>query len=349
VGEAVFSSTGFRIRAAKPTATIAPVGCWAEHVAASLFFTLFPADCRICNAPLLQISRVPVCADCLNSVRPLSGSLCTRCGEALPYSISSDGDSSLVSARQAADSQVSGYRKPEHQIMGYHIDDRCRRCQLAQLPFARAVAYGSYDGALRDLIHLLKFDQVRPAAKVLGPLLAASIAALEPSLPAGAIAVVPVPLHAHKQSQRGFNQAELIARAALKELSRSPQGSRFELFPRALMRVRDTGSQIGLTRHQRRENLRGAFRVDNPTQVRDRNILLVDDVYTTGATASECTRALLRAGAAQVWVATVGRTIKVYSWPGTQQALPGDLDEGTRGQEESGEQYQSRLSIAKQG
>jgi len=185
-------------------------------------------------------------------------------------------------------------------------------------PFGRAVAYGSYDGPLRDLIHLLKFEQVRSAAPVLGRLLADAIAALELSLPAGTIAVVPVPLHVHKKSQRGFNQAELIVREALKRLSRL---DRFELCTSTLIRIRDTGSQIGLTRHQRRQNLRGAFAVKEGTAISGRDVLLVDDVYTTGATASECARILRRAGAARVWVATVGRTLKAFELLSAPQEL----------------------------
>jgi predicted amidophosphoribosyltransferase len=77
-----------------------------------------------------------------------------------------------------------------------------------------------------------------------------------------------------------------------------------------LERSRDTQSQIGLTRHQRRENLRGAFRVRDREKVSAREILLVDDVFTTGTTASECARVLRRAGAVRVWVATVARTLK---------------------------------------
>jgi phosphoribosylpyrophosphate synthetase len=77
------------------------------------------------------------------------------------------------------------------------------------------------------------------------------------------------------------------------------------------LRRRETGSQIGLTCHQRRENLRGAFAVTDPTRILNRDILLIDDVYTTGTTASECARVLLRAGAARVWVATVARTLKI--------------------------------------
>jgi ComF family protein len=185
---------------------------------------------------------------------------------------------------------------------------RCGLCQRLHPPFERAVAYGSYDGGLRDLIHLLKYRQVRPVAGVLGRMAAETIAGLETALPAGEIAVIAVPLHRRKLAQRGFNQSELIARAALKLLAR-PQ--RFQISTGALVRCRETGSQIGLTRHQRRENLRGAFAVADPDQVSKRHILLVDDVLTTGTTASECARVLRRAGAGQVWVATVARTLKV--------------------------------------
>jgi ComF family protein len=283
VREAVFSSTGFRIRAAQPTAATAPVASLAERIAASLFFTFFPADCRICSAPLIQISRLPVCEDCVQEPRPLHGIFCGVCGEACDFPAGLD-----------------------------QADARCRLCRKSHPPFDRAVAYGSYDGALRDLIHLLKFDQVRPIAPVLGRMLAETISALEPSLPLGTIAIVPVPLYSKKKAQRGFNQADVIARAALKQLARREQSERqFELIAGVLVRSRDTGSQIGLSRHQRRENLRGAFHVSDAAQILKRNILLIDDVYTTGAMASECARVLRRAGAARVWVATVARTLKI--------------------------------------
>jgi ComF family protein len=255
---------------------------WAERAAVTLFFTFFPADCRICGFPLIRVSRLPVCETCLLALRRLQGSYCAVCGEALHFPA-------------YIDRQDGG-------------EVRCLVCQRVDPPFERAVAYGSYEAGLRDLIHLLKFQQVRPAAAVLGRMLAETIGDLEQAMPIGAIAVVPVPLHSRKQAQRGFNQAEMIARYALKQLSRP---KRFELSTGVLVRSRETGSQIGLTRHQRRENLRGAFAVNDPTRILNRDILLVDDVYTTGTTASECARVLLRAGAARVWVATVARTLKI--------------------------------------
>ena len=215
---------------------------------------------------------------------------------------------------------------------------RCLLCQRVDPPFERAVAYGSYEGGLRDLVHLLKFQQVRPAGAVLGRVLAETITKLEKAMPVGRIAVVPVPLHSSKQAQRGFNQAEMIARGALKKLSRP---KRFELCAGVLLRRRNTESQIGLTSRRRRENLRGAFAVSDPTRILDRDILLIDDVYTTGTTASECARVLLREGAARVWVATAARTLKISDVISLAGSLPEDTPVDTS---EEGDEYRERVA-----
>jgi ComF family protein len=124
------------------------------------------------------------------------------------------------------------------------------------------------------------------------------------------VLVIPVPLFKGRRRQRGFNQAELIARAALKTRT---AGERLLLATDMLLRTRATQSQIGLTSHQRRENMRGAFTIARAAEVTGREIVLVDDVYTTGTTATECARMLRKAGAAKVWVATVARTLKLAS------------------------------------
>ncbi len=229
--------------------------------------------------PLLNISRLPVCRECLEQIHPVEGQVCSICGER------------VLSAY--AENDADGLR-------------RCPLCRRIDRPFSRAVAYGSYDGGLRELIHLLKYNGVRPAANVLGRMLAETIAALEPAFGQPKVAAIPVPLFKTRRRQRGFNQAELITRGALKLLP----VERFELAADVLARTRDTRSQIGLTSHQRRENMRGAFAVARAEDVIGREVLLVDDVYTTGTTLSECARVVRRAGASQVWVATVARTLK---------------------------------------
>ena len=230
-----------------------------------------------------------MCFDCLESIHSIRGKVCSICGER------------VLSSYAEVDSD--GLR-------------RCPVCRRVDRPFSRAVAYGSYDGGLRELIHLLKYNGVRPAANVLGRMLAEAITELETSFgPAGLfdesrIVVIPVPLYKSKRRQRTFNQAEMMTRAALKFY---PGRERLQLLTDVLLRTRDTHSQIGLTSHQRRENLRGAFAVARAAEITGRDVLLVDDVYTTGTTSTECARVLRRAGASQVWVATVARTLKLAS------------------------------------
>lgn len=126
---------------------------------------------------------------------------------------------------------------------------------------------------------------------------------LAPRFEDGEPLVVPVPLHSAKLHQRGFNQSELIARAALKIV---PLG---HLNAEIMRRSRATETQTGLTRDQRQRNIRGAFRVQHRNLISGRDILLVDDVFTTGTTVSECARVLRRAGARRVFVATVARVL----------------------------------------
>lgn len=279
LGRIVFSSSEDLTRSARAKVVGVETAfvSWVSTAAESLFATLFPSDCRLCGAPLIRISRLPVCEECLSHIRPLEGSVCSICGE-----------------------RLGNYRllNDDHQPC-------CPACYQDEPGFAKAAAYGSYDGGLRDLIHLFKYDHVRPAANVLGRMLAEVLDALAGSFGDRAPVVVPVPLHSSKLRQRGFNQSELIARVALKLKS-----GQLILHSNVLERSRPTASQIGLTREQRQRNMRGAFVVATPDDIRGRDVLLVDDVLTTGTTVSECARVLRRAGAKRVLVATVARTLK---------------------------------------
>jgi ComF family protein len=161
---------------------------------------------------------------------------------------------------------------------------------------------------MRKLLHLLKYEGLEPIARRLGALIAARVAAIS-ELPQRML-VVPVPLFKGRQSERGFNQAELLAEGIMRAMRRLRSEWEGEFAPGVLARQRATESQAGLSPHERRRNLRGAFFIVQPERVRERDVLLVDDIYTTGATARACSQALKRTGAATVWVATAARAQK---------------------------------------
>lgn len=219
-----------------------------------------------------------MCETCLDKIKAIEGAVCAACGERVPALRPSERDERVL----------------------------CLECMQSEPVFTRAAAYGSYDEGMRELIHLLKYEHVRPAANLLGRMLSEVIVELSVGF-SGDPVVIPVPLHKTKYRERGFNQSEEIARAALKlhpaSLCVKPNVS-------ALVRQKNTASQTGLTPAQRRENMRGAFAVTRPADIRGRDVLLVDDVMTTGTTASECARTLRRAGAEKVFVATAARVLK---------------------------------------
>ena len=194
----------------------------------------------------------------------------------------------------------------------------CDNCRDASPEFDRALSFGEYEAGLRILIHLLKYEHATPVAAPLGKMLARASGELVDA--SATPVVIPVPLHRRRRRSRGFNQSELIARAAVKHLPR-----KLEVLTGALIRQRDTVSQVGLSREERIENVRDAFCVAQPSPIQGRDILLVDDVMTTGTTLSECARVLKQAGAKRVWAVTVARAFDGASLetadPGEEEAI----------------------------
>ena len=167
-----------------------------------------------------------------------------------------------------------------------HGEGRCGLCRRGLTAFDWGRAYGVYEGPLRRVIQLLKYDRMRPLARELAVRMADLVGE------AGRVDLLaPVPLHRSRRRERGFNQAELLA-SELARISGIPVDSAL------LRRERATETQTGLAHNQRRLNVRGAFAVRRA--VAGRHIALVDDVITTGATVSECARVLKQAGAARV-------------------------------------------------
>jgi ComF family protein len=182
-------------------------------------------------------------------------------------------------------------------------DHLCGRC-LSQRPhFAHARACTTYDRLAQQeapvtrLLHRFKYTPDVTLAPTLGSLLASCS-----FLPGPHNVVIPVPLHPQRLRWRGFNQALLLARSLGQHRS-------VRVEPFALKRTRSTPPQVGLNVRERHRNIAGAFAVRDPDAVRGLSVLLVDDVYTTGATVNECARVLRRAGARRVEVIVLARAV----------------------------------------
>ncbi len=236
---------------------------------------IYPARCAACDVVLDHPDDV-FCGGCALTLLPID-SACPRCARPLPLAV-----------------------------------DRAAPCLgcLERTPRFQAAAAGfEFGGALAEAIRRLKWHHMPELAPRLGSLLFAALRRAPADFTAVDL-IAPVPLHRRRLRAREFNQAAELA-AAMREAARArdvPLG-RVALDARALERTRDTPPQTGLDALQRRRNVLDAFRVRDPVRVRDKRVLVVDDVMTTGATADACAAALERAGAAAVLVLTLGRAV----------------------------------------
>ncbi len=262
-----------------------------ERISAALRNLLFPAKCRACGI----LFRPPetgmpgtgdgvnfedamgpfLCPECREGFLPAASPLCPVCGE-------------VFSSRQGKD----------------HL---CGACIESPRRFRKARAVGVYEKGLLKAVHCLKYRGRIELASPLGKLLFSEFHRHWP--PGDIDLVIPVPLHGERMRTRGFNQSLLLLRDWPKRMGSAGYGmNAIRIAPELLKRSESTPPQTGLGRKQRMKNLRGAFTVPAPQRVKNRRVLLVDDVYTTGATADACTGALRKAGAARMDVLTLART-----------------------------------------
>lgn len=227
---------------------------------------LLAPSCLACGTPLRTPADGPVCAACWQSIRPLAPPLCHGCGEPV-----ASGAFAL-----------------------------CPQCRIQPSAISLGRAAGSYEGALRELIHALKYDARRGVARRLSRLMRERCReALD-----GADLAVPVPLHWRRRLTRGFNQAEDLARGLGLPVCR------------VLRRARATRPQFGLRPGERQRNVRAAFRPRwrwprrrRLAMVEDACVVLVDDLATTGATLRECAEVLKALGAREVRSVTAARAL----------------------------------------
>ena len=248
-----------------------PPGSAAWDLWAAALHLLFPTPCHVCGAPLDRERVGSLCGRCWRALERMPPAGCSRCGWPFP-----------------AVAAAAGTEQP-----------LCQRCRESEDTFrlARAVLRYRTEGTARAAILLAKHGGRLTLLRHLAWLLAAEASRYLPLI--GWDALVPVPLHWRRRWERGFNQAEVLARAVGRQHG-------LPVLRRALVRVRPTPRQEG-DLDARRRNVREAFAVQKPQAVRDQRLLLVDDVFTTGATANACARALLDAGAAEVGVLTLAR------------------------------------------
>lgn len=190
----------------------------------------------------------------------------------------------------------------------------CGSCRRSPPSFRALRSWAVFDGSLRTAIHHLKYRRHIALSEVLGTLLACFVS----QFPWPTDQVIPVPLGPGRLNQRGYNQAALLALFVAAE-------NDWRYLPQALIRQRDTKSQVGLSVEERFANVEGAFLAD-PRQVEGRHILLVDDVATTGATLAACSQALKEAGAQTVYAVTLARAL-----PGQDTPSDDAVSESTSG------------------
>jgi len=219
---------------------------------------LYPPECALCGGVLTR-GRV-VCERCWEGLPRLSGARCRICGDLLQ-------DPSL---------------------------DLCLVCGTRIRPFSRIVAIAPYEGGWERLIHMFKFDCEKAIGDWLGSLLAS--AARHERLGEGVDSVSYIPMTVKERNERGFNQAEILARRVARGLGLP--------LNRTLAKVRETLPQRSLPAGERRKNLRGAFR---PVRSGSGGVLLIDDICTTTATVEECALTLNQGGYSPVVVLTVAR------------------------------------------
>ena len=242
-----------------------------KELLAALLHLILPSPCRVCTLPLDAQRRSLICGRCWSQARPVPEPFCPRCGR--PF----------VSPLALQDSPG-------------HLCGPCRG-QAPAFAVARAATLYEAGGTMRQAILLFKYGGRQSLARHLSHLMVEAVGGLFD--PGQFDLLIPVPLHPSRERERGFNQAALLA----KEVGRA-WGLR--VGTRLLRRVRATEAQSG-RRPEREANVKGAFEVAQPDRVEGRRLLLIDDVFTTGATVNECAKALLAAGAAEVAVYTLAR------------------------------------------
>jgi ComF family protein len=230
---------------------------------------ILPTSCSYCCTPIGDSGIPYFCSSCWADFAPIQGPACPCCG--IPFG-----------------SPEALTNSPTH---------LCGSCRTNPPLFDQALSIGYFEGPLREAVLQYKYRPCRALGRPLGKWMAENIRIAE-----DIDIVIPVPLHVKRLKQRGFNQALLLAHQ-VSDVFRIP------ISCDNLLRVRYTRPQVELSGEERIKNVVGAFGLKEPEALKGKQVVIVDDVFTTGATMNECAAVLKSAGAAQVNAITLARAV----------------------------------------
>lgn len=245
-----------------------------KYIKEGLLNLVFPLDCKICGKPIRESKGYSICEDCFKTIELIDKPYCKKCNKPL-----------LIS--------VDLFRQEQNIF--------CVDCKKKKYSFEFARSVGRYDGVLKECIHLFKYYGEKELAKPLGKLLIDYLTKNEEFRELIDL-IIPVPLHKNDLRKRGFNQSVLLAKII---------GNYFSIPVKeeVLIKKRLTPSQVNLSKKERDKNIFKAFFINESKEVKEKNILILDDIFTTGSTVEECAKELKKAGTKNIFVLTLARSV----------------------------------------
>ncbi len=244
-----------------------------EYITEGILNFVFPLDCKICEKPIRESKGYSICEDCFKTIELIERPCCIKCGKPL---ISTD------------------FFKQNREIL-------CLDCKRKKYSFEFSRSTGVYDKVLKKCIHLFKYYGEKKLAKPLGKLMVDSLVKND-EFKKKIDLIIPVPLHRNDLKKRGFNQSVLLGKVVGDYFS-IPVGES------VLVKKKLTPFQVNLSKKEREKNILRVFSVEKPEEVKGKNILILDDVFTTGSTVEECAKELMKARAKNIFVLTLARTV----------------------------------------
>lgn len=226
-----------------------------------------PTACSYCNGSVKDSGIPFFCSACWADFLVMPSPFCQKCG--------------------------TPFDSPE--ALSHSPDHCCMHCRKNQPLFDQAVSVGLFEGSLREAIHQFKYRPCRALAAPLAKWMTGNLKSID-----DVDLIMPIPLHSVRLRQRGFNQSLLLAHELSVNFS-------IPLSYNNLLRVLPTKPQVELSGEERIKNVQNAFALAHPEEASEKSILLIDDVFTTGATINECTRVLRNAGSTVVRALTLAR------------------------------------------